>query len=412
MYIDITNSEMADQVSGNEEEWSDDEINDRLEELTCKVSKTDTIKQAAMIKALARYGLPPTAKKEEIKQRLIAESQRRRDLNKQKDEYKQTLEVLHYLEKMQHLPAVKEILVTLKKHMPDLPLPKKLTKLIGTRNHYNTIEKVLVAVNDTDIVVFAANRYIVCANVEDFNVLINKLATYQDTEYKQLIKGDMKQKTFFIVKTKNEEIIAKLKQTLLLHYKDRLTDDAITVVPYNHDTSFIVLESIWGTFNQNRADIAKLIIDPPMGHQDSVADIVIPQSQLMDATSYIFAPIIKDMLPQNIAKTGMTIHIHIHDNHISTYQAPVTINEAPKKKKKKTKEERASLWITRNPPETETVRVYYDTYKEYYVKKQKSFLNSRKFNDVMEEDGYVKKIITRGTIWINENESDKESDDE
>ncbi len=375
-----------------------------------KYETEDHIEFGDVIKNPAKYGLPKNPTQDQAHEALLDYNRRVDEENAMKWNYSQFLELLRFIQSHKELsPFLKCMLEHVESREPQLPLTKENKRLLKGYRRYNTIGDALKNILDTDIVVSAFQIFIVCKDISEFNSLMEKLSSI-DIECKQLLKSDTPHKLKFMLKSVNVDVIQKVRDALVLQFP-YIDKRDLTVLPYEGNQTLVIVESIMSTHDKHQSQLGSFVGEPPKGCKEITAVVEVPSDKQdpMSGICYLIHPLMKGVLPINMEKDGVRItnYITIVNGDGNNVKVQHTHIESPKKKKKKvSKEERASDWVNKNPPKKRTALAYYNEYKEYYQGKHKGVLLKSKFNDVVETEGYTKSRTNKGYIWVSDYESD------
>lgn len=371
-----------------------------------------------------KYGLKSVYTPNECRDAIRKYNDKIKERNKHIKDYSTIKNVLNSLstEESELINRIRQCLINL----VSTPVPNKIFNIIVLYEYYYDINDALLKYKDGDIIVMIHSVYVVCKNTKKFGELLDKIRKDCDIQnITQLLKSKSNQKLYFIIKSSTVDIDT-VKKALIEHFGDKLKPEDINVKPYNQNEVFVVIESIWGSYDENSGRITELM-------KKDVIDNVKLQRQLKNdklQIMYTLPPILPGLPPVNVEKQGITIIINstvnnninkIEGDHNQiavdgTIEQTITKQEIQPKKKSK-REKRAVVWIKKHPPKHALITVYYDMYKTYCVSKKKKHVRVRKFNKLMEEESYIRKRSNKGNHWILENDegddsSESDEDDE
>jgi hypothetical protein len=338
-------------VSDTEYEQDADEIEEEVELLTNKLDKHSSDYKTKLIernRKLKIYGLEEGSSRERIKERILAENTRRYELNRKKERYRAIMRIINEMKVLQDEPCVNLGLREMLKNLPDTPISRALSKVIGARKYYNSVNKVFTETKATDIIVYTANQYIVCTDMESFNELLRNLLNngLERIQLESIIR-----KMFIFVHTVDRDIVNLLQTILVSCFSEFITINNIIAMKCNSGT--IVLTSIVETSSNIQEIINEL------------------QCQV-----------------SNISADGKKQEaLNLTQNNVNIVN------------RKSLRINRTISWISKNIPTEIGLKEYYDIYKRYFSEKRHSYMNSRKFNELVENNGYLKKRFSQGFIW-------------
>lgn len=275
---------------------------------------------------------------------------------------------------------------------------------------YSTVSKALSNSKKGDIIVLASGFYKVFTEYADYRSYITqiydarKLGDPDEVEHSQIIPSTETQN--FVIVCRKAKHIDSIKAQLIKHFTN-LQLNHISCIPVSDSKFCMVLKSLSGSYGDGIVEMKKFIDTYP--DDDIKARLSLIESKYDELTKklYIQMPIsaythtaegMKLLDPRDI--------VNITNNFINcdiiNRDKIINKNSKPKKSKSDSKYRK---WIEDNPPGEKTIRKYYSK----FTSKNGDELSERKFSLLVEKCGYEKKRVTKGVIWI-ENDDESESD--